>query len=211
MPREKQPERRGLATKGIILALLLSMLSQADASCYLMDANAKCAVCWRTTYKDKSDKTGITKMGECPEGIALKWTKTLPEDMISMHEYTTTYSLTLSTEKFGHKKSGNNDIPHANIHSCITSRGACTPFVSNSPGLATHTEALVGDFKSSTSSKGLETGDIEFTSDVRLTEETYTIIAHVRFFSEVHARQRMHPALILYCLCTTAGIYTAIF
>ena len=29
------------------------------------------------------------------------------------------------------------DIPHANIHSCLRTVGFCTPFVSNTPGLST--------------------------------------------------------------------------
>jgi hypothetical protein len=31
----------------------------ADAQCYLMDANAKCAVCWTTTYFAPDDKIGV--------------------------------------------------------------------------------------------------------------------------------------------------------
>ena len=66
-------------------------------------------------------------------------------------------------------------VPHANIHSCPTSAGACTPFVANSPGLSTHTaaEKLVLDAHGDT---------MEFKSDVELTPGEYTIIAHYRFF-----------------------------
>jgi len=33
--------------------------TQIDASCYLLDANAKCAVCWKTIYMDLDDKVLI--------------------------------------------------------------------------------------------------------------------------------------------------------
>lgn len=68
---------------------------------------------------------------------------------------------------------GLHDIAHANIHSCIASRGACTPFVANTTGLSTHTAALKGNFN--------ENGLITFDSSVKLPKEQYTIIAHVRF------------------------------
>ena len=163
----------------MLLAVVVAVgLPAARAACYLMDANADCAVCWRTTYRDAADKTGVTRMGECPAGLELVWTKPLPARMNAMVQYVAGYSLALNTTKFGHLPQGDNDIPHANIHSCIASRGACTPFVSNSPGLATHTEAKIADFEYSG-----DQGFVEFSSDVQLTEEQYTIIAHVRFFA----------------------------
>eukprot|EP00277_Geminigera_cryophila_P005413 CAMPEP_0179432666 /NCGR_PEP_ID=MMETSP0799-20121207/17231_1 /TAXON_ID=46947 /ORGANISM="Geminigera cryophila, Strain CCMP2564" /LENGTH=563 /DNA_ID=CAMNT_0021210175 /DNA_START=215 /DNA_END=1906 /DNA_ORIENTATION=+ len=150
------------------------MAPQIDAFCYLLDANAKCAVCWKTIYMDLDDKVGVTKMEECPEGITETWTSPLPEKMHAMEKYVAGYTLVLDTKKFRHVPQGDHDIPHANIHSCIASRGACTPFVSNSPGLATHTEEVLGDFDSK--------GSITFESNVQLTEEQYTIIAHIRFY-----------------------------
>lgn len=158
----------------LLLALLLAGVAQVDAKCYLLDANSECAVCWKTTYASPDDKAGDTVLSECPAGINEKWTKPLPEEMKAMEKYTVEYSLQLAREKFGHMPQGDHDIPHANIHSCVASRGACTPFVANSPGLATHTEAIVADFD--------QDGFVNFKSDVQLTEEQYTIIAHVRFF-----------------------------
>jgi hypothetical protein len=71
---------------------------------------------------------------------------------------------------------GFHDVPHANIHSCIASRGACTPFVANTPGLATHTAAQTANFS--------QTGLVTFDSKVKLPKEQYTIIAHIRFLTE---------------------------
>jgi len=61
------------------------------------------------------------------------------------------------------------------VHSCIASHGACTPFVSDTPGLATHTSAHKGNFSD---------GSVTFASTVKLPEDQYTIIAHVRFFTK---------------------------
>ena len=69
---------------------------------------------------------------------------------------------------------GFHDIPHANIHSCIASRGACTPFVANTPGLATHTAAQTANFS--------QTGLVTFDTKVKLPKGQYKIIAHIRFF-----------------------------
>jgi hypothetical protein len=71
---------------------------------------------------------------------------------------------------------GFHDIPHANIHSCIASRGACTPFVANTPGLATHTAAQTANFS--------QTGLVTFDTKVKLPKGQYKIIAHIRFFTE---------------------------
>ena len=109
--------------------LLLAVVPHIDASCYLLDANAPCAVCWQTSYASSDDKTGVTKMAECPIGVEETWIVPLPEAMHAMEEYTVEYALKLDAAKFGHIAVGDHDIPHANVHSCIASRGACTPFV----------------------------------------------------------------------------------
>ena len=157
------------------LALLAAAaLPAVRAQCYLMDANADCAVCWKTVYGDEADKTGVTTMSPCPAEIMVTWDTPLPKEMFAMEEYVVDYSISVDPEAFEIDKTGSNHVPHANIHSCVASKGACTPFVSNSPGLATHTEALVGTVD--------EHGHESFRSTVKLSENQYTIIAHVRFF-----------------------------
>lgn len=157
----------------LCLAFMLSVPT-THAQCYLMDADAKCAVCWKTVYSDADDKVGVTKMSVCPDTIVETWTEPLPEKMTALQEYMVTYSIRVDPEKFEVAKQGDHHVPHANIHSCIASGGACTPFVSNSPGLSTHTEALIGSLDAD--------GRGSFSSAVQLTEEQYTIIAHVRFY-----------------------------
>jgi hypothetical protein len=114
-------------------------------------------------------------MAECPSTITAHWSTALPEKMYEGSSYPVKYGAHVETEHNVqvHAKT-QRTVAHANIHSCIASRGACTPFVSNTVGLATHTEAKKGDFDSN--------GDVEFESEVKLTKDIYTIIAHVRFF-----------------------------
>ena len=160
---------------GIIL-LVGALVRGTTAQCYLEDANAACAVCWKTTYSSAADKTGVTTMGECPDTVAIKWDTKPPEEMFQGTVYPVSYGADIKLGSYDIRvhPTKTTTVAHANIHSCIASRGACTPFVANSPGLATHTPELKGDFD--------EDGTVRFKSDVDLTTETYTIIAHVRFY-----------------------------
>jgi hypothetical protein len=86
----------------IVIAILLAITAGADATCYLLDANATCAVCWKTTYDRVDDKVGVTKMEECPSGVKVVWTEPPPVDMVADKEYGLKYSLQLDQAKFGH-------------------------------------------------------------------------------------------------------------
>ena len=77
--------------------LLLAIAPTISGYCYLLDANAKCGLCWETTYGDASDTTGVTIMKECPVGIVETWTKPPPTQMSSMQFYDVGYSLQLDT------------------------------------------------------------------------------------------------------------------
>merc|ERR1712070_800193 len=70
--------------------------------------------------------------------------------------------------------------PHVNIHSCVSSIGACTPFIKNTPGLSTHTGAVKRNI-TETSTAGRWT--MEETIDVTLDKGSYMMIGHVRFFT----------------------------
>jgi hypothetical protein len=71
-----------------------------------------------------------------------------------------------NTTKYSIVKQGTKGhVNHANIHSCIASRGVCSPFVANTPGLATHTKALTSDLAGD--------GTAVFDSEVSLTAEGY--------------------------------------
>eukprot|EP00961_Rhodomonas_salina_P172721 2329079-Rhodomonas_salina.1 len=160
----------------LLLCLFVSLIiPDVSAVCYLEDANADCEVCWRTSYSSAEDKIGVTALAECPDGVVAKWELPLPELMVEMVPYPVNFSIAIDRNVIPATPKGSDSIvPHANIHSCIASRGACTPFVANSPGLATHTPALKGDLD--------HTGYVMFSTTVQLVEEQYTIIAHIRFF-----------------------------
>mmetsp|Transcript_55624 Transcript_55624/g.132077 ORF Transcript_55624/g.132077 Transcript_55624/m.132077 type:complete len:580 (+) Transcript_55624:141-1880(+) len=177
-----------------LLLLLAAVLPEvARAQCYLENANAGCSVCWRTVYASATDKTGVTTMAECPMTITVNWDTKPPVEMYQGTSYPVQYALKIAPEShkvtLAAKKT--TTISHANIHSCIASRGACTPFVANSPGLATHTAELTGNFDAN----GLAT----FTSDMLLTPEVYTIIAHVRFYEPNSNDPSMPPTKIDAC------------
>lgn len=176
LPKAKLAE---MVSRLCLKFILLCFLSTVGAVCYLEDANADCSVCWKTVYSGPDDSTGVTTMAQCPEGIAVSWETQIPDEMFANTAYPVTYRFSVDEAKFPVYKKGKNEknhVPHANIHSCIASRGACTPFVANSPGLATHTPAIVGDLE--------QGGVVDFVSDVKLTPEVYTIIAHVRFYTD---------------------------
>jgi len=159
--------------KIVLLASLL--LTSVAGQGY--DVGGTDPLCWQTDL----NTTQRIQMPKCPSGMTMTFTLPLPESMRAMSAYTTAYTMTVDpsmgviTKKTVKEKSV--DVPHANIHSCLQKVGFCSPFVANTPGLATHTPALVGDLvlteKSLTQT---------FTSDVVLEASMYTVIAHGRVF-----------------------------
>lgn len=81
--------------------LVLVALPRVASTCYLLDASATCAVCWKTTYGDLEDDVGVTKMSECPAGISETWKTELPETMYGGQDYPVVYELQLDQAKFG--------------------------------------------------------------------------------------------------------------
>lgn len=75
------------------------------------------------------------------------------------------------------------EIPHSNLHSCLTHVGFCTPFVSNTPALSTHSTALVDNFRPDSSRSDGDWVNCTFTGSLSLNAASYTIITHVRFFT----------------------------
>lgn len=145
------------------IALLFASLGLAQSLCYLLDADATCAICWKTIE-------GVTKMGECGDSVKVTWDKPLPQEMTEGIDYPVEWGFDASAVP----NIGTPAIPHANIHSCIANKGACTPFVSNTPGLSTHTPAITD--------ASLVGGKYVFASVVNLKADQYTIIAHTRMW-----------------------------
>ena len=174
--------------------LLLAILPGVRAQCYLEGAYEDCTVCWSTVYSSTEDTTGERSIAECPASIRVTWDALPPEEMFEGASYPVQYSIkiapalqnvTLASDK-------TTTIAHANIHSCVASAGACTPFIANTPGLSTHTAELRGDFDA--------TGKAIFESDMTLSPEMYTIIGHVRFYEPNALDRALPPTKIDACI-----------
>ena len=138
--------------------------------CYLEDAASTCAVCWITSGKD-----GAVQFGGCPPEISIQWDRAPPKRMHVGEDYEVEYTLKIGADlRKAIVKQDNVHLPHANIHSCFPTAGTCTPFIQNTPGLATHTAELEADLDAD--------GTARFKSVINLPENRYTIIAHIRLF-----------------------------
>jgi hypothetical protein len=164
-----------LLSSAAILGAALLALPMADAVCYL--EGEYCSVCWKTV-------NSVTTMAACPAGISMEVFQPLLGELESDTEYVTDYALVVDESQFPITAHEGKDIPHANIHSCNRGLGACTPFVNNTPGLSTHTEAL-SVVQATLASNGIST--IEFSSTVKLEANRYNVIYHGRFFTATNA------------------------
>jgi len=165
-----------MPTSLLLTVIVAVSIPTAWGQCYLEDAGAPCAVCWKTS------STKVITMAECPQGaISVEWTKPLPAELIADTDNPTQYRFTIDVSKFNVTaviaKGAPWHIPHSNIHSCPADKGACTPFVKNTPGLSTHTAAMLGNL----TSDGIHISE-SFHTSVKLSANRYTIIAHTRFF-----------------------------
>lgn len=151
--------------------LAATLITPSDAVCYLEGTD--CSVCWKTI-------NSVTTMAACPAGIKMEVIKALPREIVSQVDYATEYKLVIDETQFPISANGGKDIPHANVHSCLRHLGACTPFVSNTPGLATHTQAMS---VVQVAQDGSGISSIPFTSQVNLEANKYTVIYHGRFFT----------------------------
>lgn len=64
--------RTSARTTLVTLLALAALVNEARAQCYLLDANAECAVCWKTTYGSPEDKMGVTTMSQCHEDFQVR-------------------------------------------------------------------------------------------------------------------------------------------
>ena len=106
----------------------------------------------------------------------MQWDQQPPKRMHAGEDYEVEYSVSMGADlrRSIVKSQDNVHLPHANVHSCFPTAGTCTPFIQNTPGLATHTAELEADLDAD--------GTARFKSVINLPENRYTIIAHARFF-----------------------------
>ena len=84
-------------------------------------------------------------------------------------------SLNVTSQLFSQKKTGFG-VDHTNVHACLTKGGFCSPFVSKTPGLVTHSAAL----------KGPINDPVSF--GVTLEAGTWTFITHYRIYVDNNVR-----------------------
>ena len=104
------------------------------------------------------------------QGIAMEY-----EVKVDLNNFPSSYGLSSPVPYLD--PSSKVHIIHANVHSCSSAvKTPCTPSVRAQPGLATHSSTLKSNF---TGTSKLEES---FTSSFTLGEDSYTMIAHGRFF-----------------------------
>ena len=109
-----------------------------------------------------------------------------PDEMTDSVEYDVSWYAAIRTSEFNLTQYAVEtvvwDVPHSNLHSCLAEVGFCTPFVSNTPGLSTHSPALVDNFQPD-QSRGETWMNLTFRETLQLDAASYTIIAHARYFT----------------------------
>jgi hypothetical protein len=136
------------------------------------------AVCWKTANK-------VTTQITCPGSTTIEFLSVPAQPFYSDKTYNVKYKFTVDKCKLTNgtvSAKGGFEVPHANIHSCIAHLGACTPFVGNTPGLATHTPAIKGNLVEQARRGCIWTATFE--SPVHLAPHSYTMLAHGRFFDD---------------------------
>ena len=96
------------------------------------DLGQDITLCWATS-------SGTSAREDCA-GAYMEFTYQWPAKMTSDREYPITFRMHVPPSR------GVVDaaVPHANLHSCLRNNIFCTPFVANTPTLATHAPALSG-------------------------------------------------------------------
>ena len=135
-------------------------------------------LCWATDVN-----AGTPAKREDCQGASMNFDnlESLPATLTADTEYKIQYTMKIPSNRMPLP-----NIPHANVHSCVRSVGFCTPFVSNTPGLSTHSAALKATMSSA--------NDVTLESNVKLSAEQYTIIIHGRWFDAAGVKHDMARA-----------------
>lgn len=159
-----------------------SVARSVEASGY--DYGGTDPICWKTTNVGTEEQTKV-QLASCPTGLSLNFEVVPPDVMYENKEYAISYVLRVdqsSPETVGLMPYSALDIPHSNIHSCFASVGFCTPFISNDGETATHTPEMSGAW--SVNNDKQHENYVTFDLNIRLSQASYTIIAHGRFYTD---------------------------
>jgi hypothetical protein len=92
------------------------------------------------TTKPGTTNATVTRLSSCPAGAAITFVKPPPDTIFAGQKYQTVYRFAVDPAAANHYrwtvKGTKWDVPHANIHSCVSTVGFCTPFIANTPSLA---------------------------------------------------------------------------
>lgn len=96
----------------------------------------------QTLCRKKYPTLAEERMAGCPN-VTLKFLTQPPNPMYAMQDYPTEYYFAINDPAYDIVQHAPNNatpevkwhIPHANIHSCVSSVGFCTPFVGNNSKL----------------------------------------------------------------------------
>lgn len=149
-----------------VLALSLLNVINVESGYLLGEPGAEC---WLT---DLTTQISTYQTLGCPSTVSLTWidfgpesfSEDMPQKMI--YELTTTLSVVPNMNHY--------EIRHSNLHSCLSSIGACTPILSITPGLVSQTSVMGGNFTD---------GRKTFQDMLTLSAGMWTVIAHTRFVS----------------------------
>lgn len=149
----------------------------------LYDLGQDITLCWGT-----SNISGSEPIREDCRGAYMEFTHGLPDLLYSNIEYNVSFEMHVPIAL-----NPLHAVAHANIHSCLRNNIFCTPFVANTPNLATHSPALTGFFD--------DAGNSSFYNHVALAPNQYTVICHGRWndiYGTTHdmARARIVDVLV---------------
>lgn len=94
----------------------------------------------RATTKPGTKNATVSRLTSCPGDSTISFVTQPPAHLFAGQKYHTVYRFAVDPTTVSHYqyavKGTKWDVPHANIHSCVSTVGFCTPFIGNTPGLS---------------------------------------------------------------------------
>jgi len=107
------------------------------------DIGGPAPICWKVV-------NGVmSRAPACPAELILTFSDPPPNPLFSMRDYMSHFRATINGQALGLVSLTSattglaHEIYHANVHSCVATVGFCSPFISNTPGLSTHSPEKV--------------------------------------------------------------------
>ena len=119
----------------------------------LYDLGEDITLCWSTNTSATTDACDSGNVRVDCEGayVGINFMPAVDLDgyevldpLASLTDYSLNATVFVPPEFSGLEADGRREIPHFNLHSCFADIGLCTPFISNTPELSTHTAVHSG-------------------------------------------------------------------